>query len=184
MPDQELETLVLNRLRSARGALASVESCTGGRIASRLTGVAGSSDTFWGSWVAYDNSAKLSLVGVSADALERHGAVSSPVAEAMARGGLERMKGALALPSANIPHGMGGFPLKLLCLSTTGVAGPGGGTREKPVGLCWIGLAVDGKPARSIQLREDPSLSRDDLQDRFTNAALRLVLEELGEEVG
>lgn len=179
MPEKELETLLLKRLRDARAALASVESCTGGRIASRVTGVAGSSDVFWGSLIAYDNSAKVSLAGLSAETLERHGAVSSPVAEGMARGGLERMKGALALPSASIPRVLGGAPPRLICVSTTGIAGPGGGTKEKPVGLCWIGVAVDAKPARSLELREPSSLSRDELQERFTEAALRIVLQEL-----
>lgn len=114
--------VVIDRLRRAGERLATVESCTGGMLGQAITSVAGSSDVFLGGWVTYSNEMKERLVGVPQELLERHGAVSTEVAGAMAAGGLQRSGG---------DH----------CLSITGVAGPGGGTSQKPVGTVWIGLA-------------------------------------------
>ena len=115
----------------ARGwRLATAESCTGGLIAHRITRRAGSSAWYAGGVVAYGNAAKTSLLGVSAALVDRHGAVSAPVAEAMARGALERLEADVAV-------------------STTGIAGPSGGTAGKPVGLVYIGLAARGGACRS-----------------------------------
>lgn len=113
---------LLNELREAGLRLASAESCTGGLIAAAFTNVAGSSDVFERGFVTYSNEAKSELLGVGPDLIERHGAVSAEVARAMALGGLEHSP-------ADI------------CVAVTGIAGPGGGSAEKPVGLVFIAAA-------------------------------------------
>jgi len=112
-------------LARAGKRLAVAESCTGGLIAKRITDRAGSSDVFVGGLIAYDNAVKVAELGVSEVDLRDHGAVSEPVARQMARGVAERF-GAEA--------GIG----------ITGIAGPGGGTDEKPVGTVWLAIALDG----------------------------------------
>ena len=121
----ETEALVRNVLKlcRARGAmLATAESCTGGMIAAALTATAGSSDVFDRGFVTYSNDAKVALLGVDGGTLAHHGAVSQPVALEMAQGALNRSHAAIAV-------------------SVTGIAGPGGASAEKPVGLVWFGLA-------------------------------------------
>jgi nicotinamide-nucleotide amidase len=129
---QRLERLAseAGRLVSGRGwTLAVAESCTGGLLASTLTNLSGSSGWFHGGVVAYSNALKSGLLGVPEALLAEHGAVSGPVVEAMA-------KGALALP---------GMPADTGCaVAISGVAGPTGGTREKPVGTVWIAWAWPG----------------------------------------
>ena len=120
----EAEAL-LARYRAAGLKLATAESCTGGLIAATLTAIAGSSDVLERGFVTYSNEAKAELLGVPAALLAEHGAVSAPVARAMAAG-------ALAHSPADV------------ALSVTGVAGPGGGSAEKPVGLVFIGAARRG----------------------------------------
>ncbi len=117
---------VLADCRAAGARIATAESCTGGLIAATLTAIAGSSDVVDRGFVTYSNEAKTDLVGVPAELIERHGAVSQPVAEAMAMGALARSWASMAV-------------------AVTGVAGPGGGSPEKPVGLVWFGLAVSGR---------------------------------------
>jgi nicotinamide-nucleotide amidase len=102
--------------------MAAAESCTGGLIAGACTALAGSSDWFEGGVVSYSNAAKRELLGVPAAALAAHGAVSEPVACAMAEGVLTRLDAALAV-------------------AVTGIAGPGGGSAAKPVGTVWIAFA-------------------------------------------
>ena len=117
---------VIDLLRERSARLAVVESCTGGMLGELVTAVAGSSDVFAGGWVTYTNEAKTGLVGVDPGVIEAHGAVSADVALAMAHGGLVR----------------GGFLGGARhCLAITGVAGPGGGSDEKPVGTVWIARA-------------------------------------------
>jgi len=123
--DEETLEEVCGRLLCAAGRTVAVaESCTGGLLGERFTAVPGSSRYFLGGVVAYANAAKCSLLGISQRLLSRHGAVSEPVARAMAEGARQRLGADLAL-------------------STTGISGPGGGTPDKPVGLVWIGLASD-----------------------------------------
>lgn len=124
LPDtilREAETLLAD-CRARGYMLATAESCTGGLIGAALTAIAGSSDVVDRGFITYSNEAKHDLVGVPTDLIERHGAVSEPVARAMAEGALLRSRATIAI-------------------SVTGVAGPGGGSVEKPVGLVWFGLA-------------------------------------------
>ncbi|CAB4243324.1 CinA-like protein [Methylacidimicrobium sp. AP8] len=121
-----LEGAVIELATRAGRTIATAESCTGGLVAHRLTDVPGSSAAFTFGWIAYANAAKVEQLGVAPELLEAHGAVSSEVAEAMAAGALRRSGADLAV-------------------SVTGIAGPTGGTPEKPVGLVWFGLAAKGK---------------------------------------
>ena len=112
----------LQKCRARKLTVATAESCTGGLIAAVLTEVAGSSDVFERGFVTYSNAAKRELLGVPGDLIERHGAVSEAVARAMASGALEHSLASLAV-------------------AVTGIAGPGGGTAEKPVGLVHLAAA-------------------------------------------
>ncbi len=132
------------------------ESCTGGMVAAALTRVAGISAVFPGAEVTYSNQAKSRLLGVAPELLERHGAVSAPVAEAMARGAAQRYGARLAL-------------------SVTGIAGPGGGSSEKPVGLVWFGVCLDGE-VRTLERRWPPA-GRERVRAWATTQALVLLLE-------
>jgi nicotinamide-nucleotide amidase len=116
---------ILSLLRARFLLFTSAESCTGGLIAAALTHVAGSSDVVDRGFVTYSNEAKTELLGVPASLIAEHGAVSEPVARAMAEGALTRSRAGLAV-------------------SVTGIAGPGGGSADKPVGLVWFGFARPG----------------------------------------
>jgi nicotinamide-nucleotide amidase len=120
-----VEERVGERLRTAGHTLALAESLTGGLVGSLVTDVPGSSDYFDRGVVAYSNDAKLTVLGVDREALDRHGAVSAPVARQMARG---------VRDAAETTWGV----------ATTGIAGPTGGTTEKPVGLVFVGVAYAG----------------------------------------
>ena len=118
---KQAETLV--ELLKARGmTCATAESCTGGGVGAAITSVPGSSAVYLGGVVSYDNSVKRGVLGVAEDTLAAHGAVSPKCAAEMAAG-VRRLVGAD------------------IAVSVTGIAGPGGGTRDKPVGLVWFGLA-------------------------------------------
>jgi PncC family amidohydrolase len=123
LPELEIEAGV--RLRALSATIATAESCSGGLIAHRLTNVAGASDYFLGGVVAYSNEAKVAFLGVTPEALASHGAVSEPVARQMAEGARAHFKA---------DFGIG----------VTGIAGPSGGTAEKPVGLVYIAVAGVG----------------------------------------
>ena len=115
----------------ARGImLATAESCTGGLIAAALTAIAGSSDVLDRGFVVYSNEAKQELLSVPPELIATHGAVSEPVARAMAEGALAHSRAQRAI-------------------SVTGVAGPGGGSAAKPVGLVWFGLASRNRPTET-----------------------------------
>lgn len=144
----------------ARGwRLATAESCTGGLIAHWLTAVPGSSSVYPGGVVAYANEAKTALLGVPPALIARHGAVSAPVAEAMAAGALERLGADVAV-------------------STSGIAGPSGGSEDKPVGLVYIGLALRRGGCRSQACHFDGT--RRGVQIAAGQTALEMVQEELG----
>ena len=117
-----MESVVGRLLRERGETLATAESCTGGLIAEKLTAIAGSSEYFLGGVVAYANEAKQALLGVPKALLEEHGAVSEPVARAMAEGARTRFDADIGI-------------------ATTGISGPGGGTDEKPVGLVYVALS-------------------------------------------
>lgn len=123
--DPPVEDRIGDVLRAADATVATAESCTGGLIGSLLTDVPGSSDYFDRSLVTYSYDAKLEQLGVARETLDDHGAVSEPVARAMARGVRDR---------AGTTWG----------LSTTGIAGPAGGSPEKPVGTVFVGVAYAG----------------------------------------
>ena len=119
----KLATALVAELTESGKAVAAAESCTGGWVAKAITDVAGSSAVFGYGIVSYSNGAKESMIGVQNQTLEDHGAVSSEVVEEMA-------KGTLRLSGADI------------AVAVSGVAGPDGGTKEKPVGMVWFGWAV------------------------------------------
>ena len=135
--EANLATRVVAEARDRRGTIAIAESCTGGIIAGRLTDVAGCSAVFQQSWVTYANEAKTQELGVPSELFIEHGAVSAPVAEALAQGARVRARSDWAV-------------------STTGIAGPSGGTNEKPVGLIWFGIATaDGVVSGQRRFRGD-----------------------------
>jgi competence/damage-inducible protein CinA-like protein len=145
---------LLAQLLSGR-RIATAESCTAGLVAARLTDRAGSSDYVAGGVVSYSNEAKVQLLGVDPALIERHGAVSEPVAEAMAAGALKRFGADTAV-------------------AITGIAGPGGGTPEKPVGtVCFTVMLADGRTdTRRLLLPGN----RSDVRERSTTVAMHLLL--------
>jgi nicotinamide-nucleotide amidase len=158
--DVSLPEVVGEMLRQRGLRLALAESCTGGRVADALTNIPGASDYFLGGVVAYCNSAKMGLLGVDRQDLRLHGAVSDTVAAQMAAGARERFGADVGV-------------------ATTGIAGPGGGTDEKPVGTLWIGLA-DASGARAVRMH----MPGDRLQNKHLgvtaalNAIRRALLKE------
>lgn len=151
--ERPVEELVLERCRALGVTLAAAESCTGGLVSARLTSVPGASDVFLGGIVAYSNEAKLRELRVPLDVLERHGSVSAEAAEAMADGARAALRADVAV-------------------AATGVAGPGGGTAEKPVGLVFV--AVAGLEERSTQ-RLVFSGDREAVRTRATAVALHAL---------
>ncbi len=152
-----LEQCLFRQLAKQRKTLAVAESCTGGLIAHRVTGVPGVSEFFLGGVVAYSNEAKIKLLGVDPDDIAQYGAVSDTVAQEMA-------EGARACFGADIAVGV------------TGIAGPGGGTLEKPVGLVYISVAGAGK---TVVSRNEFAGDRDSIKAQSAEMALRMVLEAL-----
>jgi competence/damage-inducible protein CinA-like protein len=151
--ERSITEIVLDLCRERGLTLATAESCTGGLVAARLTSVAGSSDVFRGGVVAYSNDLKERELYVSARVLEEDGAVSAEAAQAMAQGARERLGADIGV-------------------AVTGVAGPGGGSEEKPVGLVYLHAAgPSGEEARKLDLPGD----REMVRGRATAAALHLV---------
>ncbi|GAB4359714.1 MAG: nicotinamide-nucleotide amidase [Methylohalobius crimeensis] len=132
-----LESLVMNVGQCLRGkslCLATAESCTGGWIAKCLTDVAGSSEWFERGFVTYSNQAKVEMLDVKAETLDRYGAVSEEVVAEMAAGALARSRAQVAV-------------------AVSGIAGPGGGTSDKPVGRVWLAWQVKDRPCRTERLQ-------------------------------
>lgn len=151
--ERTVAALVLDRCRALGHTLATAESCTGGLVAVRLTDVAGSSDVFLGSVVAYSNDVKIRRLGVPPEVLERYGAVSEETAAAMAQGARKELGADVAL-------------------AVTGVAGPDGGSEEKPVGLVY--LHAEG-PSGSAQRRVVLPGDREAVRARATTLALHVL---------
>lgn len=150
---QTVEELVLDLCRDRQFTLATAESCTGGLVAARLTSVPGSTDVVAGGTVAYANEIKIGQLGVPAELIEEHGAVSAEVAEAMANGARERFGVDVAV-------------------SVTGVAGPSGGSEDKPVGLVYFhAVTPDGSRGAHFSFPGD----RDSIRRRAVVASLHLV---------
>jgi nicotinamide-nucleotide amidase len=147
-------------LQRTRRTVSVAESCTGGSVAAALTSVAGSSKSFFGGVVSYDNAVKMKLLGVKRDDLEREGAVSEVVAKQMADGVRQQLGTSIGV-------------------AITGIAGPSGGTHEKPVGLVWLAVSeASGVRTRRLQLAGD----REGIQARATTAALGFLWEVAGAE--
>lgn len=156
--DETVVSAVLNELRARGEALACVESCTGGLVSQMVTDVPGSSDVFLGGIVTYSNEVKTGFADVPRDLIAAHGAVSEPVARAMALGGARRT-GATR------------------CLSITGIAGPAGGSDEKPVGTVHIALAsIAGGVPHVLSRRFLFTGSRHDIRNRSAMTALVMLL--------
>ena len=159
---ERLSAEVGAQLKKRRWMLATAESCTGGWVAASITAIAGSSEWFERGFVTYSNEAKREMLGVPAELIERHGAVSEEVARAMAQGALRRSRAQIAL-------------------SITGVAGPGGGSEDKPVGLVCFGWAR----GNLTQVVETKSFSgdREAVRRAAVQHALQGVLAELKKPV-
>lgn len=153
LPDPSIQVSLVTRLAARGATIATAESCTGGLIGARITEVPGASVVYLGGVVAYDDRVKTAQLGVPEGLLAEHGAVSEPVARAMAAGARDRFGAALAV-------------------SVTGIAGPSGGTPEKPVGTVWIGVAdAAGAEARAFLFRGP----REMVRERTVNKALEIA---------
>ncbi|MEI7441131.1 MAG: nicotinamide-nucleotide amidohydrolase family protein [bacterium] len=135
-----LEGKIITELEKKKTRLLLVESCTGGLLSSLLTDVAGASSVLWGSQVCYANEEKIRL-GVDPEILKKFGAVSEECTKSLVENALLRLCKDSVKDSRF-----------LVSLSTTGIAGPSGGTDEKPVGLCWLGLAIQDQESKKIQV--------------------------------
>lgn len=160
MTEANLENIIGELLRNRGWRLAVAESCTGGLIGDRVTNVPGSSTYYVGSVTAYAYNAKVRLLGVEWDTLEKFGAVSEEVALQMATG----VRRALAADVG---------------LSVTGIAGPGGGTEDKPVGLTWIGLSVPGHDQANKFIWQGDRRSN---KEESAQAALQILVDYLEDE--
>lgn len=155
--ETDLAAVLLERARGLGLTIGTAESCTGGLVGGRLTAIPGSSSTYRGGVVAYDNVVKEAQLGVPATLIAEHGAVSAPVAEAMARGAGERLGVDLAM-------------------AVTGIAGPDGGTDEKPVGLVFVGTLARGTVEVSRHLFPG---NRQEVRERSAQMALFRLLKRL-----
>lgn len=153
--EQEVGELLLKKHLK----ISTAESCTGGLLSSKLTDVAGSSEYITFNVVTYANEIKNKILGVTWGTLNTHGAVSAECAT-------EMVLGLQKLTNADI------------CVATTGIAGPGGGTVEKPVGTCYVGILYNGK-LKIKKLQGDENKTRKELKEFFANSALELVKLEL-----
>lgn len=154
-----LEEVVVARLRETRRTVATAESCTGGLLANRITNVSGASEIFGAGWVTYANEIKMSELGVSATDLAAYGAVSEPVARQMAEGARSAADAEFAL-------------------ATTGIAGPTGGTAEKPVGTVFLAIAERGQP--TLVWKEFFPVDRETFKQLATQAALNALRKRIG----
>jgi nicotinamide-nucleotide amidase len=157
LEDEDLETVIVRLLTERKATLALAESCTGGCIAHRITNVPGASAVLLAGLVTYGNAAKQKFLGVHAETLDLHGAVSEPVAREMAEGARQETRADYAL-------------------SVTGIAGPSGGTSEKPVGTVFIGLAG---PSGSVVERQFNPYDRETFKQVTAQQGLELLRRKL-----
>lgn len=150
LPEERLGDI----LRRKKLTLSAAESCTGGRVGDKITNISGSSDYFLGSAVTYSNEAKIALLGVGKASLDAYGAVSEQVAKEMALGCRKVFGSDIAV-------------------STTGIAGPTGGSIEKPVGLVWFGVS-DGKATKATK-KTFPG-DRESVKQAATSFAIEMLL--------
>ncbi|HVY50916.1 MAG TPA: CinA family protein [Devosia sp.] len=150
-----LATDIIKRLKAKGWTIAAAESCTGGLIAGALTSIPGSSDAVYGGFVTYANEAKITMVGVPYGTLREFGAVSKEVAVAMA-------EGALAAAGTHV------------AIAVTGIAGPDGGSAEKPVGLVHFALATMDA-THHLRRNFNPGWTRDDIRHAAVIEALKLI---------
>jgi nicotinamide-nucleotide amidase len=156
--NETLEAVVVGLLKQRNETLAAAESCTGGSIANKITNVPGASEIFLAGYVTYSNSAKSDLLDVDPKLIETHGAVSEQVARAMAEGARTRAGSTYAL-------------------ATTGIAGPTGGSDEKPVGTVYIALA--SKDSRTLAMKFFFPTDRETFKQLATQTALNLLRRKL-----
>ncbi|ATI11224.1 MULTISPECIES: CinA family protein [Acetobacter] len=149
----------LSRLRQVDGHMVTAESCTGGLVAAMLTHFPGSSDVTEGGFVTYSNAMKQKVLGVPAKVLEKHGAVSAQTVEKMAEGALKAS------------------PIASISVAISGIAGPDGGSAEKPVGLVWFATAM--KNGAVISDKQVFSGSREDVRAQAAQHAFELILQRL-----
>ena len=161
MSTDDLANALLQACQKRGIMLATAESCTGGMIIAALTDIAGSSAVVDRGFITYSNEAKMDMLGVSAATLDAHGAVSRETALEMAAGALARSRAGLTL-------------------AVTGIAGPGGGSAEKPVGLVWFGVGLDGQAVTAEQ-KLFADKGRDFIRQETVKHALDLGLRALGE---
>ncbi|WP_187971526.1 CinA family protein [Aquibium microcysteis] len=155
-PHADLARALIEACAAEGVLIATAESCTGGLISAALTDIAGSSIVVDRGFVTYSNEAKAEMLGVPAATLAAHGAVSPETAKEMAAGALARSRATMTI-------------------AVTGIAGPGGGSDEKPVGLVWFGLAARGAEPVAVQ-RLFEARSRDHVRQQTVRAALELML--------
>ena len=161
MSNAELANALLLACQQRGIMLATAESCTGGLIIAALTDIAGSSVVVDRGFITYSNEAKMEMLGVSAATLDTHGAVSRETVLEMTAGALARSRAGLAL-------------------AVTGIAGPGGGSPEKPVGLVWFGVALRGGPV-AAELNMFADNGRDFIRRETVRHALEIGLRALGD---
>lgn len=159
--DSDIELLATNLLEAARQRglmIVTAESCTGGLVAGALTSIPGSSDVVDRGFVTYTNEAKHQMLDVSTESLEKFGAVSDAVAKEMAYGALVNSMADLSV-------------------SITGIAGPDGGSTEKPVGTVWFGLSMMGEAPQAFKKSFGKESSRSEIRTKSVIYALSLMLE-------
>ncbi len=153
----EMAQYTIDRFRAQSGKIATAESCTGGLIAGLLTEVAGSSDVYERGFVTYSNEAKQELLGVSIETITKYGAVSADTAIAMALGGLNASNASA-------------------CVAVTGIAGPGGGSADKPIGLVFIAVAGEHEEGAYVEEFQFGEIGREAVRTETTKAAIEMLL--------
>ena len=152
----DLADQLLTKLKNKKWKLVTAESCTGGMISTAITDKAGSSAVFERGFVTYSNQAKIDCLGVSAATLKKHGAVSLQTAEEMAKGALDNSEAKISI-------------------AVTGIAGPDGGTAQKPVGLVYIGYGIKGGIVQAKAFNFT-GMNREDVRLNTTKEAFKILL--------